>query len=507
MRAIVIATGFEPEMDPLNERFPSPMTPFIDRPFIQHVVEYITTNGVEEIDFVLSHLPEKIENFLGDGQRWGSSFRFHLAKNPSTPYGQLRTIKSNHDEPLLLIHADRLLNVDLEEPESAMTEPKLYYYNNSKAENTPQWTGWAWLTRRFIDDIPMTVDFSALETILKAKTSPESIITVLKPLNVCSFEGVLESQKAVLSKKFTELMLTGSEVQDGVWLSRNIMLNPTATITAPVYIGANCRIGAGVKLGPNAIIGDDCVLDGRCTVNDSIVLPGSYVGEALELNDVIIDRNSLINVRLGAAIPIDEDFILGSLSRSQVKPFITSVLSRLTAIWFLLVFSPILLLTVLILKLTRLGPISFKTKAVKLPTGSSPLSWKTFNQYRFSPRTASVKTSSVMDSRAHESPRRDFYLRFLPGLINVVKGDMSFVGVPPRTRSEIDQLPSDWRDLYLSAKAGIITETYIEFGKDPSDDDLFSSEAFYVVSANFKHDLSLIFRYYGRVLGIHKKQL
>ena len=71
MRAIVIATGEAPDMTGLSERYPAPMLPLVDRPFIQHVVEILVDQGVTVFDFVLSHQPEKIEEVLGDGTRWG----------------------------------------------------------------------------------------------------------------------------------------------------------------------------------------------------------------------------------------------------------------------------------------------------------------------------------------------------------------------------------------------------------------------------------------------------
>lgn len=508
MRAIVIAVGYEPDMEPLNQRFPSVMTPFIDRPFIQHVIEVLAANDITRMDIVLSHLPQKVEDFLGDGTRWGCSFQYHLVKDPAAPYGQLRTISlPDKDDPVLLIHADRLINSKLSYP-ATLNKPVRYIYRAGSEENQESiWSGWAWITQNQVAEVPMSADYEELNTSLSEIAPDESSIIVFPPLSVKTFESVLESHSAVLTKQHSDLMLTGREVQEGIWLSRNVMLHPTATLTQPVYIGGNCRIGAGVRLGPNATIGDDCVLDGRCTVVNSIVLPGSYVGEALELNDVIIDRSSLINVRLGVSLPIGENFILGSMAGRKLVPFGVGIISRLLALFMLVLFSPFLLLTVILLKWTRKGSISHKVKVVLLPAGSSPLAWGTFFQHRFSPRARPDGDKvQVMDSRADRNSLKDFLLRFLPGLLNVVKGEMNFVGVPPRTRDEIEQMPEDWKELYLTAKAGLVTEAYIQVGSSPSEDEMYSSEAFFAVSSNVGHNLKLLFRYFGRVLGLTKRK-
>ena len=71
MRAVLFCTGDWPALAPLNDRLPGPLLPLLDRPFLQHVVEYLISRGVKRFDIVLSHLPEKVEEALGDGKRWG----------------------------------------------------------------------------------------------------------------------------------------------------------------------------------------------------------------------------------------------------------------------------------------------------------------------------------------------------------------------------------------------------------------------------------------------------
>ena len=125
MIAVIIAPGLSPGMEPLNERYPTPLLPLVDRPFIQHVVEFLVEGGITRFEFVLSHLPEKIENFLGDGSRWGCTFKFHLERDPSHPYDILKTLHLGEDTgPILLAHADRLPQIDLDQTQTANPKEK-----------------------------------------------------------------------------------------------------------------------------------------------------------------------------------------------------------------------------------------------------------------------------------------------------------------------------------------------------------------------------------------------
>src|SRR5260370_39158830 len=106
-------------------------------------------------------------------------------------------------------------------------------------------------------------------------------------------------------------MLSGREAGEGIWIARNVSLHPTARLTAPVYIGENCRINAGAQLGPRAEISSDCLVDQTSTISDTVIFAGIYVGQALELSHFIVDRNRLGSVKRPYDCVEADDFILG----------------------------------------------------------------------------------------------------------------------------------------------------------------------------------------------------
>jgi NDP-sugar pyrophosphorylase family protein/lipopolysaccharide/colanic/teichoic acid biosynthesis glycosyltransferase len=487
---------------------------------------------VTEFDFILSHLPQKIEHLLGNGARWGSRFRFHLARDASRPYNMLKTLsgadanntndKNNTNGSILLAHADRLpqlpdqLNIQM--GQSAV----LYCLHNTSvssenvrrsaslskarseisrsqrqtgglsddAQEGYEWTGWAWLSNHFIAALPGDLDEAAFEShLMQAAFRENAVIEVPRVLSVRSYEKLLAAHAVLLAKEFPGLMLHGQEAEPGIWLSRNVSLHPTAELIAPVYIGENCRIGMGTQLGPNAVIGHNCVLDARCIVTDSVIFPGSYVGEALGLENVIVDKNLLVNARLGAAVPVADDFILGSLSDNQLRAGVNRWLSRFAA-WVLLAISwPILLATVVYLKLARRGPVLVKRECVRLPAPANEAQWRTFQlrSFQTEPGQGNGRLSGL-------------FLRFLPALINVAKGELSFVGVRPRSKGEAKLLSHDWQALYLHSKAGIVTEADVLYGAHPDEDELYSAEAFYSAAAGMGHDAKLMLSYAGQLL-------
>ncbi len=162
----------------------------------------------------------------------------------------------------------------------------------------------------------------------------------------------------------------------------------------------------------------------------------------------------------------------------------------MTALLLLALLWPMILLTALWLKLKQRGPVLHKYEAVTLPADSDPALWRTYERWSFSPAYESAPGGL-----------KAFFLGFLPALVNVAKDELRFVGVRPLSRREIKALPHDWQTLYLKSKAGIVIEAYINYGAHPTEDELYSSEAFYSVTASFTHDLKLLAGYLARIIG------
>jgi len=431
-------------------------------------------------------------------------FRFHLARDPEHPYDILKTITLGDDTgPLLLAHADRLPQIDLRQTLSGSqpTEPTMFFATRdpgfgdtpTEGSNDRQWTGWAWLPTGFMETLPKDVTEDTLKThFFSMMHSRESIVQVPEPLNIQTYRGLLAAHRSVLGKRFKGLLLSGREADESIWLSRNVSLHPTAVFKPPVYINEDCRIGKGARLGPDVVIGKDCVIDSGCTVTDSVVFPGSYVGEGLELANVIVDKNRLINVRYGAAVSISESFILGGISGPGIGQGLSKILSQGIGVLLLLVTWPVILLTLLVSVVKR-GQVVFKKEAIRLPAPIDPAQWRSFNLLSFAQDNEDMKKEGG-------SAVRHLFFRFLPGLISIARGHLRFVGVSPRTREEITALSRDWRELYLKTKPGIISEAYVNYGDTPTEDEVYTAEVFYSVTAGIGHDCRLLFGYLGRVL-------
>ncbi len=511
MSTILIATGETGCMKALGETRPVPMLPLIDRPFIQHVVEFLAGQGRKDLDIILSHLPQQIETLLGDGSRWGCTFRYHLVRNLSQVSRTVRTIMDEKDEPCLLVDATAIPQIELNQTDrnDIGKGPVFYCLESEKSricDAACPWTGWAWLPQYAIRVFPVLDKWEDLYHWAHVRFRKRcSTIKTQTVLRMDTYSHMLAAHRQVLDKQFTGLMVTGTEVEEGIWLSRNVELHPYARIVKPVHIGQDCHIGKGVQIGPYAVIGRNCVLDERSTISDAVIFPNTYVGEALELKDVIADKSRLINERYSSEVTITDEFILSNIRENEVRKWLSGLFSRAFAVILLMLTFPLLLSTFLNLKRKRQGQVLYKSRVVKLPSEYDQALWKTYSLLSFTPfREKTGMEPERSDFPADPPTRGDirshFLLTVLPGLINVARGDLQVIGVNPRTKDELSSLHKDWAMAYLKSKAGLITESFINFGFHASADEVYSAEMIYCASFTRKKDLVILGRYFGRLL-------
>jgi len=367
MRAILFAAAEPAAMRLMSARYPLAMFHILDRPVLQVIIEYLIEQGVSSFDIVLNHRPEDVESYFGDGQRWGSKINYHLCKDPQHPYQVLHTLNLADDTgPVLLGHIATLPAL----PEAGLQslDPLTvthFMCATSPKETSLSWTGWTLMPSQAWVQTPRQADYATIASTFAAV--PHTDVVCDRQLHFDSYPALLQANIAVVTGCFPQLQPPGRLNEPGVWISRNVMLHPTAKVTPPIYIGENCRIGANVQLGPNAVIGSNTILDTGSIVVEAMVMRDSYIGEGLELDSVIVNKNLLVNTRLDIETHVTEQFMLSELSgqplRKGFRRFVSSLLGLL--LWCLTL--PLWLLVGLVLLVGRRGPLLFQKSYLRIP--------------------------------------------------------------------------------------------------------------------------------------------
>ena len=191
----------------------------------------------------------------------------------------------------------------------------------------------------------------------------------------------------------------------------------------------------------------------------------------------------LINIR---RIPLDN---LGNA-------FMKRVLDICGSLFLILLTSPIMVITALIIKCTSKGPIIFKQQRVGLNKAI-------FTMYKF--RSMKVNSEETTGWSTNNDPRktrfgsfiRKFSIDELPQFFNVLKGDMSLVGPRPELPHFVDEF-KDEIPLYMvkhQVKPGITGLAQINgFRGDTSIKKRIEFDIHYIENWNLLMDIEILFK-------------
>jgi len=258
------------------------------------------------------------------------------------------------------------------------------------------------------------------------------------------------AHSSVLSTDFENVVLSGLEHAPGVRIGRRAVIHATARLVPPVWIGPWARIEAGATVGPNAVVCEGGAVDSGSSVTNAVVGDGTYLGPGLHLEDSVAVKDLVVNARLGGAARPENPILLADMNDPRVRRLIGLVFERAFAVAGLILGTPLVFLAALTLTLTRRGRVLWR----------QAFDWLDARK----PRDGVVLSLAPLARRQVCTRRdawKDFFLYFVPGLASVARGDLSLVGVTPRSASELAALPPTAAGV-AAAKPGLVNEALIQ---------------------------------------------
>ena len=89
------------------------MLPLGKKPILEHEIEWVKKNGINEIVICVSYLRKKIEDYFGDGKKFGVKIEYAISNEPLATAGQLKTAEKLIDETFVCLYGDSIYNFSL----------------------------------------------------------------------------------------------------------------------------------------------------------------------------------------------------------------------------------------------------------------------------------------------------------------------------------------------------------------------------------------------------------
>lgn len=105
-QAVILAGGRGTRMAPLTDTRPKPMIEIHGKPFLEYLIEMLRDRGVNRILLLLGYLPEVVQQYFGDGSRWGIKIEYSVTPIENETGPRLKAAMSQLDPYFLLMYCD-----------------------------------------------------------------------------------------------------------------------------------------------------------------------------------------------------------------------------------------------------------------------------------------------------------------------------------------------------------------------------------------------------------------
>jgi mannose-1-phosphate guanylyltransferase len=113
VKAVIIAGGLGTRLRPLTNNTPKPMLPIGEKPILEHLVNWTKKGGIKSVILCVSYLRESIEDYFGDGEKFGVKIEYAISKKQLATAGQLKTAEKFIDDDFVCMYGDSIFNFSL----------------------------------------------------------------------------------------------------------------------------------------------------------------------------------------------------------------------------------------------------------------------------------------------------------------------------------------------------------------------------------------------------------
>ena len=326
-KAVILVGGPGIRLQPLTHYMPKSMVPVLNKPFMEHTIAYLKQFGIEDVILTLNYLPEVIQNYFGDGSKFGVRLTYCVENSPMGTAGAVKNAEEYLNGISIILNGDIFTDLNIAD--------MITFHRRKKAKIT--------IALKWVDDIS---GFGVVETDSDQrvkqfieKPSPGEATTnwinagiyILEPevlghvptnshymfekglfplllklgepvygypfsgywLDMGTPEKYLSLNCDLLLSKTSSPLIHGSD-RDRIYCDRDVIIHPSARIVAPVVIGSKCQISQEVHIKGPVIIGSDCHLEKGASIENAVLWNNIRIGANARLSQCIIDSDTRI---------------------------------------------------------------------------------------------------------------------------------------------------------------------------------------------------------------------
>lgn len=298
MKAMILAAGFGTRLFPLTIDRTKPAIPFLGKPLVGYVAEYVARYGFRDVVVNLHHQPDSVKKALGDGSRFGVNIQYTI-ETPEILGTSGALDNARHllgDETFLIVNGKIITDIDIaaavETHRRTGAVATMVLKPNARRER---------FTEVLVDENGFITEFGNFPAPLtdeqirnpKSEIPNPLMFTGIHILEPRVFEYIPRGVYSDIIPSFYSPAIKNGEkiaahVTDAKWfelstIPRYLDISLAMMQSGSLIHGSNCRISPAANIF-DSIIWDDVSVAEGATLNRTIIADGVRIksGESFE---------------------------------------------------------------------------------------------------------------------------------------------------------------------------------------------------------------------------------
>ncbi len=356
MKSMILAAGVGSRLEPLTCNIPKPMVPVVNRPAMEHIINLLVKNGINQVAANLWYLPEKVQNYFGDGSKFGVELRYSVEKELMGTAGGVKKLEPFLNDTFVIISGDAVTDVDLWDMVDyhkkvgaiatialkEVPDPRQFgvvitesdgkikaFQEKPKAEEALSRlanTGIYVFEPEIFKMIPAETVFDfGKELFPKLVENGAAFYGYQMKGYWCDIGSLTQYRLAHydILKGMVKMEIPGIWHANAVYVGDRTTIAPTARIGSKVVIGRNCHIGDGVEIFGETVIGDNCLIGEGTSIFGSIIWRNTRIGSSARLVECVVGSECYLKDGsvIGAGVILSDDCVVepGSVVEYNTK--------------------------------------------------------------------------------------------------------------------------------------------------------------------------------------------
>ncbi len=327
MKGVILAGGKGTRLRPLTCNLPKPMLPLLNKPVMEYSLELLKQHGIEEIAVTVQYMGNAIQNYFGDGSKWGVKLHYFEDSPPLGTAGSVKQAEAFLDEPFVVISGDaltdfqlsrgmdfhrteeRLVTIFLKEVSHPLDFGLAVTEEDGRIVKYIEKPGWNEVVSNTVNtgiyimnpeifsymERHMFYDFShdIFPRLLEEKKNIYGYLSDGYWLDIGTFPQYRQAHFDLLMKK-VNVQLPFTEVLPTVWMGTDVTIEDGTKIKGPLLIGDGAVVKSGALIEPYSIIGKNNIIGENTHVQKTILWNDVYVGKQCELTGTTVASGTVI---------------------------------------------------------------------------------------------------------------------------------------------------------------------------------------------------------------------